>query len=58
MLPSNKPPLGLIRGGAYLQKLFSGGGYFEGGSLFKRGGLIEDLRYLHVPDGLANSLYI
>ena len=44
MLPSNKPPCGLIRG-VFCKNEFLGGGLFEGG-LFERGGLFEDLRYV------------
>ena len=43
MLPSNKPPWGLIRGGLFAKMIFRWG-LFEGG-LFGGGGLFEDLRY-------------
>ena len=46
MLPSNKSPCELIRGGGLICKNdFLGGGLFEGG-LFGGGGLFEDLRYV------------
>ena len=41
MFPSSKPPWGLIRGGAYLQKLFLGGGFSEGWGLIRAWGLIR-----------------
>ena len=43
MLPSNKRPWGLIRGGLICKNDFLGGGLLEG-DLCGGGGLFEDLR--------------